>query len=395
MRIGFLTAEFSYRKKFRGGLGNYLYRITTLLAAAGHEPHVFFYCDYPTAVDFVDGVYVHTINNQPSRLFHALTRVSRNKFRKTLTSLERGVRFRNHVARITQMETFDILQSTNTEFPGLFVKTDIPFIIRCSSYRPYIYQYDNRKVTLDWQIYAYLERLQYRLANGVFAPTNLLASILSRELGIKGVKVIRTPFFVEETTFDTRLLEQKLSGKRYILFFGKLTHLKGAEILADAIPEVLKKTPDLHVAIVGEDSKFNHTMLMSDYIRRKCAGYEQNLVFFPLIPHAQLYPIIQNAEFVVLPTLFDNSPNTMLEAMGLGKSVIGTIGTSMDEIIEDNVSGFLVPAGDPKALGDKICEVWCRKDLAKIGQAAKVAMSNHSPDKVLPQLLGYYQQFLH
>src|ERR1051326_7456438 len=45
---------------------------------------------------------------------------------------------------------------------------------------------------------------------------------------------------------------------------------------------------------------------------------------------------------VVLPSLIDNLPNSCLEAMGLGRVVIGTKGTSFEELITDEANGFLI-----------------------------------------------------
>ena len=45
------------------------------------------------------------------------------------------------------------------------------------------------------------------------------------------------------------------------------------------------------------------------------------------LPHRQLYPVIAGARLVVLPSLIENLPNAGLEAMALGRAVIGTAGT--------------------------------------------------------------------
>ena len=133
---------------------------------------------------------------------------------------------------------------------------------------------------------------------------------------------------------------------------------------------------------------------MTAFIRRVCAGYEHNLVLLPPLDHKQLYPIIANARLVVLPSLFDNAPNTLLEAMGLGRPVLGTYGTSMDEFIEDGISGFLVKPGDVRALAEKINQTWDRADLEKIGERARDVIDCLSPENILPQLLNFYESHI-
>jgi glycosyltransferase involved in cell wall biosynthesis len=108
------------------------------------------------------------------------------------------------------------------------------------------------------------------------------------------------------------------------------------------------------------------------------------------LPHRQLYPIIAEARLVALPSLFDNSPNTCLEAMGLGKAVIGTNGTSFEELIVDGVNGFLVGPNDPEALAKTMIDAWIDPNLEQISAAAKQQMLEFAPDKTIPALLNYY-----
>jgi glycosyltransferase involved in cell wall biosynthesis len=80
--------------------------------------------------------------------------------------------------------------------------------------------------------------------------------------------------------------------------------------------------------------------------------------------------MIRFAELVILPSLFENLSNAGLEAMALGWPVIGTYGTSFEEIIEDGINGFLVEPGDAGELGRKILSCLKRPDLEQIGVRA-------------------------
>ena len=58
--------------------------------------------------------------------------------------------------------------------------------------------------------------------------------------------------------------------------------------------------------------------------------------------------------------------------MQLGKVVIGTAGTSFDELINEAETGFLVIPNQPEALAGKIVSAWTHPRLDEIGQAARV-----------------------
>jgi glycosyltransferase involved in cell wall biosynthesis len=124
-------------------------------------------------------------------------------------------------------------------------------------------------------------------------------------------------------------------------------------------------------------------------MRRVCAGFASRLHFLGETPHETLYPIMREARLIVLPSLVDNLPNAMLGAMALGRPVLGTIGASFDEVIEDGVSGFLVPAGDASALSRRIIEVWRDADLEKVGERARDRMREFRPEIAIKTLTEY------
>src|SRR5512138_120229 len=119
MKIGFLTAEYVWGDNYRGGLGNYLKRIALALAEAGHEPHVFYYTDMLTTTYNDRGVYIHTINNCPSRFGSRLNDATRNKFRQTIIGMERALCFRRHLKIYLDKHPLDILQASSSSASGL------------------------------------------------------------------------------------------------------------------------------------------------------------------------------------------------------------------------------------------------------------------------------------
>ena len=148
---------------------------------------------------------------------------------------------------------------------------------------------------------------------------------------------------------------------------------------------------ELHV---GLDASSPLGPSMRESITGQCDAFKERIVFADALCHGQLYPVIQGARLVVLPSLIDNLPNTMLEAMGHGKAVLGTIGCSFDEIIDDGKTGFLVKPGDPAGLAQKIIDVWDRGDLDEIGRNAAQRIKELEPDIVVPQLVDYYREVI-
>jgi glycosyltransferase involved in cell wall biosynthesis len=199
---------------------------------------------------------------------------------------------------------------------------------------------------------------------------------------------------METANWDSSIYDDTLKGKDYLLFFGRFQLHKGFHILAQALADYLQTHSDCYAVLVGLDASTFLAKSMKEYALSLCAKGVDRLIFLGQTRHQQLYPIIGGAKLVVLPSLIDNLPNACLEAMGLGKPVIGTMGTSFDEIITEGKTGFLVPAGDVEALVRKIAEAWAHPHLPEIGEAARQKVQSFAPEKTVPELLLYYRAII-
>jgi glycosyltransferase involved in cell wall biosynthesis len=77
--------------------------------------------------------------------------------------------------------------------------------------------------------------------------------------------------------------------------------------------------------------------------------------------------VVAGAEASVLPSQVDNLPNTVIESLSYGVPVVGTYDSSVDEIVEDSVTGRLVKFGDTKALANAMVELWLGRSAAEKG----------------------------
>jgi glycosyltransferase involved in cell wall biosynthesis len=235
-----------------------------------------------------------------------------------------------------------------------------------------------------------LEWLQYKLTRNVFAPSVATQKLLAT----KDARLIRSPFYIESIERDTAVYDQFLEGRKYALYFGRFQLHKGIQTLAHALPRFLEQCPDAYAALVGRDMETKVASSMAAFARAQCGRYTDRLIVIEHLPHSQLYPVIEGARLVVLPSLLENMPNACLEAMGLGKVVIGTRGTTFEELITDGVNGFLVLPNNPATLAETMISAWNHPRLSTIGAAAKQRMQEFAPEKTVGSLLDYYAEVL-
>jgi glycosyltransferase involved in cell wall biosynthesis len=106
--------------------------------------------------------------------------------------------------------------------------------------------------------------------------------------------------------------------------------------------------------------------------------------------------IYSAADLYLLPSLEDNLPNTMLEAMSCGTPVLAFDVGGVPDVLEDHVTGRVVPAGDAPKLAQAILD-GLRDDNArrKMSEACRRAMEvSHAMDVQARRYLDLYRDLL-
>lgn len=397
MRIVFVTPEFVTEDYFSGGLANYVHRASQSLAKRGHNVHVFVKSDREETIT-IENVFIHRV--LPPSKSSILFKLTKKFFEKLLVEPYMQIGFSFKIFRelklLNTIHPIDIIQFPNSQacglIPCLFLRN--PKVLRISCYRPEWNRLAGIPRKQSVKLCEWLEVVQLKLSRNVFTPSRLLKEMIENKEKCHGLKVIPSPFYFEEPELDFSEYERYLKGKDYLLFFGRLQLHKGIGVLLKALPDFLKANPDAFVAIVGKDMPSSEGKSMKAFIQSEYPDYNNRLIFIDELRHKHLYPIILSAKLIVLPSLIDNLPNTLLESMAFGKVVVGSIGASFDEIIEDNRTGFLVKKGDSNLLASKLSFAWQNSDLDKIGKAAKQKIKEYAPDKTIGQLESYYDGIL-
>ena len=373
LRIAFATPEYVTENYFDGGLANYLNRVSRILAGLGHDVHVVTLSLKDEDEFEHEGVMVHRVMLKP--VWHLFNRLTRYSLTTTLHWLNFSTQAYRKLKQLHRQNPFHLIQYPNYSFCGLF---SIPLlraahVVRASSYQPAWNDAAGVKRDFDSAAAEHLEVVQYKLTRNVFAPSSAVQKMLKNKTSVREARLIRNPFYVETLEWDTTVYERFLEGRKYALYFGRFQLHKGFHRLAQALPRFLNEHPDAYVALVGRDMETSLASSMAGFARAQCGSSSARLILLENLPHSQLYPVIAGAHLVVLPSLIDNSPNSCLEAMGLSKVVIGTNGTSFDELIIDGVDGFLVPADNPAALAEKMISAWTDPELPTMAAATPIS----------------------
>ena len=133
----------------------------------------------------------------------------------------------------------------------------------------------------------------------------------------------------------------------YLVAVGRLENVKGHDFLIRSFSLVSNSIPH-NLIIVGEGS-------CCDYLQKMVMdlGLEERIMFTGGLSNP--YPIMKNADFLVLSSLWEAFPFVLLEALALKVPVIATASDGPIEILDHGKYGTLVPVGDETALAEAIC----------------------------------------
>ena len=138
---------------------------------------------------------------------------------------------------------------------------------------------------------------------------------------------------------------------------GRLSPVKGHAGLLRAARLVLERRPDARFLIVGGGPM--HAELLDQAAKLGIAGA---CVFSG--PRHDVHDLIAAMDIFVLPSLAEGIPMALLEAMALGKPVAATAVGGVPEVIQDRVTGMLVPPDDERALADACLQLTADREWA-------------------------------
>ena len=207
-----------------------------------------------------------------------------------------------------------------------------------------------------------------------FAETKLLST------GVPKSQVQIKPNFVH-SEIDITPNENK---QERAVFIGRLSFEKGIIDLISAWDNI-----DYPLYIIGDGPLANKA--------RELSTNNPQIFFLGNLPNNEVKFFLSKSAFLIFPsTLYEGMPMTILEAMSLGVPVIATRLGPRQEIVKEDITGFLYENGNQQDLLNKVKLLINTKDLRKsLGKAAKAEFENkYTPEINLKHLIEIYTTIL-
>ncbi|MCL5256391.1 MAG: glycosyltransferase family 4 protein [Chloroflexi bacterium] len=234
----------------------------------------------------------------------------------------------------------------------------------------------------------YLLHSALRRADKIIALSAHEAGLL-RLMGVPAPRISVVPLWI-----DTNYIES-ISGspeaqlsRPAILFVGQLKYRKGFDILAKAMPFVVREHPNASFVFVG------HNTRNEPALRGICQmnGTEQNLRIAGRVSEEEKIRLFRECDAYALPTRYEGFGLPLLEAMAAGCPVISSKIPVVDEIIQDGSNGLLAELENPESLASKINMILddgqLRERLVQNGR--RTVRERYDEEALVRQILGVY-----
>lgn len=396
MHIVFLIHAFPVNGLATGGAGNYVANMAQIMQKNGHKVSVITEAQEDAYVNW-KGIDIHYI--RATRGFKN-TGKQMSVCKKVMKNLWRSIWYNKKVQQINKKTKIDIVQSANAYGIALFRKKNIPYIIRMSSYPPLWggaerEQYDFETCLKTRRLDEELQLVAMKRANCVISPSKLIGDITAQRIG-KQIEVVESPVLIGNADC-LQLKEPELEKDKYFITFGANENRKSIRMLSDKMDDILDKYPDMKYVVIGRDKliryKGGYCMASKVYDEKIIRNKERFLFMGEISDRQRLFSIVKGAALCILPTRIDNLPNTVLEAMALGKIIVSSDKTSVEQLITDGESGFLAAVDDAEDLKNKvdIAMNLSEEEKDRMMTSAMKRVEELTPEKVYYRMMDIYE----
>jgi len=175
--------------------------------------------------------------------------------------------------------------------------------------------------------------------------------------------------WTDSAAFTQVVPARPVSQRHEILFAGALIPRKGVHHLLAAFARVQDELPEARLRLVGPAANRDY----SAQLQRQVAALRLTgrVTFEAQLPQAQLAQRMADARVLALPSQSEGLGKVIIEAMLCGTPVLASAVDGIPEIVEQNVTGCLVPAGDVDALAQALRHLFRHADVDAMGARAR------------------------
>src|SRR6267142_5698998 len=274
------------------------------------------------------------------------------------------------VRRAHQLRKLDLVEGTETGMllVAMFSR-NVPVIIRLHGEQYTFHKYTpGLRLTLGVRLSRVLQRIALRRAKLLISPSFAHAREIQRELGKSHPPIVVVPNGLSVQSVERDLEVQR--SPQTVIYVGRIERLKGMSTLLQAASKTRESFPQTHFVFAGGFHSSLSEVEFRSLVHQH--GLDSHVELLGAVGWKVLSDWYQRSTVSVLPSHYETFGVAALEPMAFGTPVIATSGGALSEVVESEVSGKLVAAGDARALAGALTELLTNVDSRE--QMSKAAL---------------------
>lgn len=272
---------------------------------------------------------------------------------------------------LIESDAIDVIEAQEYEAPsyflllrralGLATARPVPVIVHLHTPTEFVFKQNEwDQARPDYLPLKRLEDYTIRAADALLCPSRFLARIAERHYHIETGSIQVMPYPVGAADVLHRDTDIWTHGT--ICYVGRLEPRKGVTEWIDAAVAVAADDPALQFTFIGGDTSYSGTgdrSMREVLLTRIPNALRARFTFIDNIPREQLLGHLARARIAVVPSRWENFPNTCIEAMSSGLPVLASPTGGMAEMVDDGRTGWIAGGPDARSL-----EIAFRRALA-------------------------------
>jgi len=294
------------------------------------------------------------------------------------------------LAKIRQLNT-DVVHSHET-FGLTMGDLDTPHVFT-------VHGFDHANIPAEGRSFAKISSLLWRYAENrglgrqktIISISPYVRGMIERFAPQAAIHDIDNP--VDDRYFSVPI-EKQNNGDKRVLILGWINERKNTLGAIRAIAHAIRSGANGTLAVAGEAKLASYKELLLQEIRD--LGIENHVEFLGHINREQLEKELRRTSILLLPSLQENAPMAISEAMAASIPVVTSNRCGMPYMVADGESGFLVDPTDSVQIGERLKELLLSPELCrKMGaRGREIALERFHSDVVAAKTCAVYDSVL-
>ncbi len=393
MHIVLVNSEYpSETGQGQGGIATYTYTMAGALKSLGHDVHIFLRKGVSTDQIPRNCIPVFYEYEPPEGFFQRIQRRFQNNPRFWEEGLARGLRLK--LLKLNVQDKIDIVEMPEFGGPACACTPPLPFPVVINFHMSSMMVDELNGIQPDKTRLAQYVFEEKAIKNGTAyrTPSDALRKDASKRFNIDMQRITIIPNPVSTQPFDSVGKLHSGDIRFHVLFIGRLERRKGAELLCAGIKGILDIDDHIHVTIAGE-TEMNDADGYRNVIERVLDSQQRQRVWFlGSIDRSNLLVLYCRSSILLAPSLFENGPYSILEAMSAMLPVVASSSGGIPEIITHEQNGLLFKSGDTASMVKCIRTLYEQRELGiRLAENGyKTIKTAFSPDSIAKKTIAFY-----